>query len=80
MALNISPERGIPRLAMYAISTAKVELINLKPEIHNLTHRKLLIKYWKIQMDDLIPNPTPIKNLVNYPFPIVLSRFIKSYF
>lgn len=61
-------------------SKYKVELINLKPEIHNLTHRKLLIKYWKIQMDDLIPNPTPIKNLVNYPFPIVLSRFIKSYF
>lgn len=57
-----------------------VELINAKPEIHNLTHRKLFIKYWKIQIDDLSTNITPIKNLVNYPFPIVLSRFIKSYF
>ena len=61
-------------------SKYEVELINPKPEIHKLTHRKLYIKYWKIQMDDLSPNLTPIKNLVNYPFPIVLSRFIKSYF
>jgi A/G-specific adenine glycosylase len=61
-------------------SKYEIELINVKPEIHNLTHRKLFIKYWKVQIDNLSPNLTPIKNLVNYPFPIVLSRFIKSYF
>ena len=61
-------------------SNYKVELINSQPEIHNLSHRKLFIKYWKIQLHELSPNLISIKNLGNYPFPIVLSRFIKSYF
>ena len=67
-------------LKMLPKSNYEVELVNPKPEIHNLSHRKLFIKYWKIKLDDLSPNLTPIKNLKNYPFPIVLSRFIKSYF
>ena len=74
--LNQSPEI----LKMLPKSNYEVELVNPKPEIHNLSHRKLFIHYWKIKLDDLIPNLTPIKNLQNYPFPIVLSRFIKSYF
>ena len=74
--LNQSPKI----LKMLPKSNYEVELINPKTEIHNLTHRKLFIKFWKIQLDDLNPNSTAIKNLANYPFPIVLSRFIKSYF
>jgi A/G-specific adenine glycosylase len=74
--LNQSPEI----LKILPKSNYEVELVNPKPEIHNLSHRKLFIKYWKIKLDDLSPNLTPIKNLKNYPFPIVLSRFIKSYF
>ena len=74
--LNKSPEI----LKMLPKSNYEVELVNSKPEIHNLSHRKLFIKYWKIKSDELSPNLTPIKNLENYPFPIVLSRFIKSYF
>ena len=74
--LNQSPKI----LKMLPKSNYEVELINPKTEIHNLTHRKLFIKFWKIQLDDLNPNSTAIKNLTNYPFPIVLSRFIKSYF
>ena len=67
-------------LKMLPKSNYEVELVNSKPEIHNLSHRKLFIKYWKIKSDELSTNLTPIKNLENYPFPIVLSRFIKSYF
>ena len=67
-------------LKMLPKSNYEVELVNPKPEIHNLSHRKLFIHYWKIKSDDLTPNLTAIKNLQNYPFPIVLTRFIKSYF
>ena len=74
--LNQSPEI----LKMLPKSNYEVELINPKAEIHNLSHRKLFIHYWKIKSDDLSPNLIDIKNLQNYPFPIVLSRFIKSYF
>ena len=74
--LNKSPEI----LKMLPKSNYEVELINPKAEIHNLSHRKLFIHYWKIKSDDLSPNLIDIKNLQNYPFPIVLSRFIKSYF
>ena len=79
--LNINKLNQSPIiLKMLPKSNYEVELVNPKPEIHNLSHRKLFIKYWKIKLDDLSPNLTPIKNLKNYPFPIVLSRFIKSYF
>ena len=61
-------------------SNMKVKLINNKPQIHMLSHRKLLIKFWEIKSSNLIKDSIAIKNLDNYPFPIVLSRFIKSYF
>ena len=43
--LNKSPEI----LKMLPKSNYEVELVNSKPEIHNLSHRKLFIKYWKIK-------------------------------
>ena len=61
-------------------SAYKVKLINNKPQIHLLSHRKLLIKFWEIKSNNFIKDSIAIKNLDNYPFPIVLSRFIKSYF
>ena len=57
--LNQSPEI----LKMLPKSNYEVELVNSKPEIHNLSHRKLFIQYWKIKSDELSPNLTPIKNL-----------------
>ena len=62
------------------LSDYKVKLINNKPQLHLLSHRKLFIKFWEIKSSNLIKDSIAIKNLDNYPFPIVLSRFIKSYF
>ena len=61
-------------------SNYKLELFNANPKIHNLSHRKLFIKFWIIKLEHSETNAIAIKDLGNYPFPIVLSRFIKSYF
>ena len=61
-------------------SDSQVKLINDKPQVHNLSHRKLFIKFWEIRLENIDGDSTSIQNLDNFPFPIVLSRFIKSYF
>jgi len=61
-------------------SDCQVKLINDKPQVHNLSHRKLFIKFWEIRLENIKGDSTFIQDLDNFPFPIVLSRFIKSYF
>ena len=58
----------------------QLKLINVNPQVHNLSHRKLYIKFWEIRIKNIEENSTSIQNLDNFPFPIVLTRFIKSYF
>tara|TARA_B110000495_G_C22944096_1_gene552590 strand:+ start:105 stop:1151 length:1047 start_codon:yes stop_codon:yes gene_type:complete len=57
-----------------------IKLINVNPQVHNLSHRKLYIKFWEIRLKNIDGNSTSIQNLDNFPFPIVLTRFINSYF
>ena len=68
--------------AEYKLQTGnEIELsCDANPKIHNLSHRKLFIKFWIIKLEHSETNAIAIKDLGNYPFPIVLSRFIKSYF
>ena len=58
----------------------QLKLINVYPQVHNLSHRKLYIKFWEIRLKNIDGNSTSIQNLDNFPFPIVLTRFINSYF
>ena len=55
-------------------------LINDEHIIHKLSHQKLFIKFWEVKSKISSSNYISIEELNKYPFPIVLNRFINSYF
>ncbi len=48
------------------------------PIKHKLTHRELYIQFWILKTDSLAQNNTPISEINQYPFPIVIADFIKN--
>ena len=50
--------------------------INNEEIIHKLTHQKLHINFWKIEIDGILQNGLTFDNIKTYPFPIVIANFI----
>lgn len=52
---------------------------NKKPIIQKLSHQKLFITFWIIQLKHVIlEDVVPIDQLDRFPFPVVLSKFLKT--
>ena len=56
-----------------------IELINSEDIIHNLSHQKLHVKFWKINGYERSDKLIPYKDLTKYPVPTVIAEFIKIY-
>ena len=54
--------------------------LNEKSQLHILTHQRLHIKFWKIEINGVLQNGIDIEKLKTYPFPIVLFNFIENHF
>ncbi len=52
--------------------------MNPIPQIHKLTHQHLNIKFWKIKVNGNLKNGISMTTINDYPFPIVLSKFIEK--
>lgn len=50
--------------------------INNQEIIHKLTHQKLHINFWKIEIDEILENGLTFDEIKTYPFPIVIANFI----
>jgi len=62
-------------------SYKSISRINNTEIIHKLSHQKLHINYWKIEVEEISnENKIHIEDLNTFAFPIVLSNFIKSYY
>ena len=46
--------------------------------IHKLSHQHLHIQFWKVKIDELIPNGLNYSKLKEFPFPIVIYNFIEK--
>lgn len=57
-----------------------VVLINNDEIIHKLTHQKLHINFWKIEVDGILENGLSRDKMIQYPFPIVIANFIEKGF
>lgn len=60
----------------YALKS--IYLINNEVIIHKLTHQKLHINFWKIEINGILENGLSIDELKTYPFPIVIANFIEK--
>lgn len=59
-------------------SVLSVTPFNHQAIIHKLSHQELHIWFWKIKLNDTLPNAILLSDLHQYPFPIVLHNFIVS--
>ncbi len=50
--------------------------MNNEEVIHKLTHQKLHINFWKIEINGILENGLNLDDLKSYPFPIVIANFI----
>jgi A/G-specific adenine glycosylase len=54
-------------------------LYNIKDKVHKLSHQHLHTKFWIIEINQLPKASVPIKELKNYPVPILIDNFIKAF-
>jgi A/G-specific adenine glycosylase len=53
---------------------------NSKGQIHKLSHQHLNIKFWKIKVKEKISKGIKPRELMTFPFPIVIFNFIQKEF
>jgi A/G-specific adenine glycosylase len=56
-----------------------ISIYNDNPIIHKLSHQKLHINFYKIEVSKKLNNGISLNSLRNYPFPIVIYNFIEKY-
>lgn len=63
-------------------SDLEIESISIYNEnqiIHKLSHQKLHINFYKVEVSNKLMNGISLNSLRNYPFPIVIYNFIEKY-
>lgn len=56
-----------------------ISIYNENQIIHKLSHQKLHINFYKIEVSNKLMNGISLNSLRNYPFPIVIYNFIEKY-
>jgi A/G-specific adenine glycosylase len=56
-----------------------ISIYNDNQIIHKLSHQKLHINFYKIEVSKKLMNGISLISLRNYPFPIVIYNFIEKY-
>jgi A/G-specific adenine glycosylase len=56
-----------------------ISCYNSAPVIHKLSHQKLHINYYKLNVMQEIMDGIPLFSIKNYPFPVVIYNFIEKY-
>ena len=55
-----------------------ITLLNSEPIIHLLSHQKLHINFWQVDLKIALEKATPWKDLNKFAFPIVIHNFIQQ--
>jgi A/G-specific adenine glycosylase len=58
---------------------ADVYLFNDKSIVHKLSHQHLHTKFWILQMNKEISGGIPWKEITNFPVPVLIADFIKTF-
>ena len=56
----------------------EVTLFNSIPIVHKLSHQHLTIKFWKVKVEGALLNGIDCESASNFPFPIVVYKFIEK--
>jgi len=61
----------------FANEILSIEALNTKGQIHKLTHQHLYIRFWKVNVNGIIPEGIDYESLLKFPFPVVIYNFIE---
>lgn len=61
-------------------STKRITKMNSEPIIHKLSHRKLHINFWEIEVDQVLNQGLAFSSLKKFAFPIVIHNFIVQHY
>ncbi|MEN9335330.1 MAG: hypothetical protein RLZZ500_317 [Bacteroidota bacterium] len=61
-------------------SIKSIRVLNNEAVLHKLSHQNLYIRFYKISLNKKLTSGLPPESLEDYPFPIVIYNFIKSYY
>jgi len=61
----------------FANEILSVEALNTNGQIHKLTHQHLYIRFWKVNVNGIIPEGVDYESLLKFPFPVVIYNFIE---
>ena len=61
-------------------SPLKINSIFKKPVTHMLSHQKLIIEFWKVELSDKSILPIDEKNIFLYPVPSVIEKFMTQFY
>ncbi|MEX0361690.1 MAG: NUDIX domain-containing protein, partial [Allomuricauda sp.] len=56
-----------------------VALYNKEPIVHKLSHQHLHTRFWILETDELNSEGIPWEKVPNYPVPVLLADFIKTF-
>ena len=54
-------------------------LYNDKDVIHKLSHQHLYTKFWVVEVDSSLDEGIPIRDIEDYPVPVLISNFINTF-
>jgi A/G-specific adenine glycosylase len=63
----------------YNLEIKDISIYNENQIIHKLSHQKLHINFYKVEVSKKLNNGIELDSLRNYPFPIVIYNFIEKY-
>lgn len=56
-----------------------ISLFNADVVVHKLSHQHLYTKFWIVEIDEIVPEAIPIRELEKYPVPVLISSFINAF-
>lgn len=63
----------------FELNQLEIRLFNKDVITHKLSHQHLKTKFWVVSTSNLTANTTKIKDLNNYPVPVLIQNFINDF-
>jgi len=64
----------------FKLKTTKIKLWNVQPIVHKLSHQKLIVNFWLIELNEKKVNTLTKESIKKLAVPVVIQNFIEEFF
>lgn len=69
---------ALPKMNLQKEYWREIQLLNVQPIKHKLTHQEIQIKFWKIEYQNTLSQSISWEELTHFPLPIVIHNFVEK--